>query len=281
MKVYILKGSDPYKTTKKLLDKMNFSLSNKRVFIKSNVQPNKTVSTNVNVVRAILEKLNDCKVVIGGNVGIRGRSFRINNYYNLEEEFGVELLDLDRDDIVIKKVRDPIRYKEFPVAKSSVNTDYVINVAKLKIHSHAKVTMCLKNLFGCIPGRVKLTFHPFINDSIHDYMQIFRSDLNIIDGIVGNQNDEVTSHPVRSNVMIGGYDALCVDVVGSRCMGIDPWEVEYLNLLNYDSRNIEVVGEKIEDVMRYYSRRKLPMTYIRYFIEDCLRLAIRLNLLRA
>jgi uncharacterized protein (DUF362 family) len=279
MKVYILGGNNPYNTTKKLLDKMNFSLSNKKVFIKTNVHPNKTVSTDVNVIRAILEKLKDCDIIIGGNVGITGRPFKINNYYDLKEEFGVKLLDLDKDDIVIKKVRDPIRYKEFPVAKSSVDAGYVINVAKLKIHSHAKVTMCLKNLFGCIPGRIRLTIHPFIIYAIHDYMQIFRSDLNIIDGIIGNQNDEGIPHPVRSNIMIGGYDALCVDVVGTKCMGVDPEEVEYLKLLNYDTRKIEVIGEKIEDVLRCYSRRKLPMTYIRYFVEDCLRLAIRLNLL--
>jgi uncharacterized protein (DUF362 family) len=139
--------------------------------------------------------------------------------------------------------------------------------------------MCLKNLFGCIPGRIRLIIHPFIIDAIHDYMQIFRSDLNIIDGIIGNQNDEGIPHPVRSNIMIGGYDAICVDVVGTKCMGVDPEEVEYLKLLNYDTRKIEVIGEKIEDVLRCYSRRKLPMTYIRYFVEDCLRLAIRLNLL--
>jgi uncharacterized protein (DUF362 family) len=279
MKVYILKGSDPYKTTKELLEKMNFSLSNKKVFVKVNVHPNKNVSTDVNVVRAILEKLKDCKVTVGGNVGITGRPFKINKYYGLKEKFDVELLDLDRDDIVIKKVRDPIRYREFPVAKSSVDADYVINVAKLKIHANAKVTMCLKNFFGCIPGKVKLTIHPFINDAIHDYMQIFRSDLNIIDGIVGNQNDEVIPHPIRSNIVIGGYDALCADVVGARCMGVDPEDVEYFKLLNYDSRKIEVIGEKIEDVAMNYSRRKLPMTYMRYFIEDCFRFAIRLNLL--
>lgn len=281
MKVYILKGGNPYKTTKKLLEKMDFSLTNKKVFIKTNIQSNKVVSTDVNVVKAILEKLKDCKVIIGGNAGMSDKLFRINNYYDLQEEFDFELLDLERDDIVIKKVRDPIRFKEFPVAKSSVDADYVINASKLKIHSHAKVTMCLKNLFGCIPGRIRFSIHPFINDAIHDYMQIFRSDLNIIDGIIGNQNDEGIPHPVRSNIMIGSYDAVCVDVIGSMCMGVDPEEVDYLKLLNYDSRKIEIIGEKIEDVAMHYSRRKLPMTYIRYFIEDCLRLAIRLNLLRA
>jgi hypothetical protein len=77
--------------------------------------------------------------------------------------------------------------------------------------------------------------------------------------------------------MIGGYDALCVDVVGTRCMDVDPEEVEYLKLLNYDSRNIEVIGEKIEDVMKKYNRKRLTTTSIRYFIESCSRLAIKLN----
>jgi uncharacterized protein (DUF362 family) len=281
MKVYIMKGNDPYKTTKKLLNRMDFSLEDKKVFIKANVHPNKIVSTDANVVRAILEKLKDCDVIIGGNVGMTGKSFKVNNYYDLEKDFDVKLLDIDKDEVVIKKVREPIRYGEFPVSKSFSNADYVINAAKLKIHCYAKVTMCLKNLFGCIPGRIRLSIHPFIIDAIHDYMRIFRSDLNIIDGVVGNQNDEGIPNPVRSNIMIGGYDALSVDVVGAKCMGVDPEEVEYLKLLNYDSRTIEIIGEKIEDVVKNYDTRRRPLRTLRSFIEECLRFAIRLNLLIA
>jgi len=279
MKVYIIKGIDPYKTTKELLEKMNFSLKNKKVFIKANLHPNKIASTDANVVKAILKKLKNCDVTIGGNVGITGIPFKVNNYDKLAKEFNIKLIDLDKDEKVIMKVKNPIRFEEFPVAKSVIDSDYVINVAKLKIHSHAKVTLCLKNLFGCIPGRIKLTIHPFINDAIHDYIQVFKSDLNIIDGIIGNQNDEFIPNPIRSNIVIGGYDILSVDIVGAKCMRIDPEEVRYLKLLKYENKKIEVIGEKIENVMKKYDRKRRPIRTLRFFVEDCIRSAIKLNLL--
>lgn len=279
MKVYITKGTDPYRTTKSLLEKMKFSIRDKKILIKVNVHPNKIASTDSRVVRAILEKLNNCDTTIGGNVGITGKSFIINNYVKLAKDFNVKLLDLDKDEEVIKKVKNPLRFNELPIAKSVLDADYVINVAKLKIHCHATVTLCLKNLFGCIPGRIKMLIHPFISQGIHDYMQIFKSDLNIIDGIVGNQNDEFFTNPIRSNIVIGGYDIMSVDVVGTKCMGVDPEEVEYLKLLNYNKKEVEIIGEKIENVIKNYDRRRRPIRTVRCFVEDGLRLAVKLNLL--
>jgi uncharacterized protein (DUF362 family) len=279
MKVYIVKGREPYSTTKKLLDKMRLSLKEKKVFIKVNAHPNKIVSTDAEVVRAILEKLKNCDVIIGGNGGISEITFKINNYDVLANEFGAKLIDLDKDKRVLIKVPKPLKFNRFPIAKSIIDAEYVINVAKLKTHSHAKVTLCLKNLFGCIPGKIKYTIHPFINYAIHDYMQIFKSDFNIIDGIIGNQHDETIPHPIRSNIVIGGYDPISVDVVGTKCMGIDPEEVIYLKHLKYEQRKIEIIGEKIEDVRKIYGVKRLPETLMRYFFEDCMRVAIKLNLL--
>jgi uncharacterized protein (DUF362 family) len=278
MKVYIRKGKSPYKTTKELLDAMKFSIKGKRVFIKANVHPAKIPSTDVNVIRAVVDRLKNCEIVVGGNVGIMGESFTINNYHSLES-MGVRLVDLDLDEKVMMKVKKPIRYRKIPIAKSCIDCDYFINVSKLKIHNHAKVTLCLKNLFGCVPGTAKLLMHPYINDAIHDYMQVINSDFNIIDGIVGCQNDEFYVKPMRSNIVIGGHDALSVDVVGSKCMEVEPSEVEYLRLLNYEKRSVEVVGEKIDDVMREYDRRKRPIRIIRNFMEKGILAAVRLNLI--
>lgn len=279
MKVYIVKGKEPYKTTKELLNKMKFSLKNKKVFIKANVHPAKIPSTDVNVIRAIIEKLKNCDIAIGGNVGILGESFKINKYDKLAREFNVKLVDLDKDERVLMKVKHPIRFKEFPIAKTALDADYVINAAKLKIHNHAKITLCSKNLFGCVSGRTKLLIHSHINEAIHDYMQILRSDLNIIDGIIGNQNDEFFSKPIRSNIVIGSYDPLSVDIVGTKCMGIDPEEIEYLKLLNYKERDIKVIGEKIENVMRKYDRIRRPIRTLRSLVENGLKIAIKLNLI--
>ncbi|MFH1228980.1 MAG: DUF362 domain-containing protein [Candidatus Aenigmatarchaeota archaeon] len=278
-KVYIVKGKDPYKTTKELLSKMNFSLKGKKVFIKTNVHPLKIPSTDVGVVRAIVERLDGCKVTIGGNAGITGESFIINGYEKLAKDYNLNLIDLDRDEKVYVKVKKPLRFREMPIAKSALDNDYVINAAKLKIHSLWKVTLCLKNLFGCVSGRTKILMHPHIDEAIHDYMQFLRSDLNIIDGIVGNQNDEFFPNPIRSNIMIGGHDILSVDVVGASCMGVDPQEVRYLNLLSSGTKNIEVVGEKIENVIKKYDTRRRPIRTVRFALEDALRMAVRLNLI--
>jgi uncharacterized protein (DUF362 family) len=277
--VYIVKGKDPYKTTKELLGKMRFSLEGKRVFIKANLHPLKLPSTDVGVVRAIVERLKDCDVAVGGNSGLTGESFVINGYEKLARDYNLRLVDLDRDERVYRKVKSPLRFKEFPIAKSSIDNDYVINVAKLKVHSLWKVTLCLKNLFGCVSGRSKVLIHPHMDEAIHDYMQIFKSDLNIIDGIVGNQNDEFFPNPMRSNIIIGGKDILSVDVVGTSCMGIDPQDVKYLSMLSRGTKNIEIIGEKIEDVIKNYDTRRRPVRTLRFAVEDALRMAIRLNLI--
>lgn len=276
--VYITRGNDPYQTTKVLLKRMRFSLKNKKVFIKTNVHPEKLPSTDVNVVRAVVDRLNNCETIVGGNVGITGKSFDVNNYHALED-MGVKLVDVDLDKKVFVKVRKPIMFKKIPIAKTILDCDYLINVAKLKIHNHAKVTMCLKNLFGCIPGTPKLLMHSHINYAIHDYMQVLRSDMNIIDGIVGGQNDEFYVTPIRSNIVIGGLDALSVDIVGAKCMGVDPGDVEYLRLLGYDKKKIRVIGENIENVMKRYDMRIKPVRRIRNFMEEGLRLAVKLNLI--
>ena len=188
-------------------------------------------------------------------------------------------MDLDNDERVVMKVKKPMRFSEFPIAKSVLDADYVINAAKLKIHNHATVTLCLKNLFGCVSGRTKILIHPYINEGIHDYMQILRSDLNVIDGIIGNQNDEFFPNTMRSNIVIGGFDPISVDIVGTKCMGVDPEEVEYLKLLNYKEKEVEVIGERIEKVMKKYDRRRRPIRIIRNFVESGLRTAVKLNLI--
>lgn len=276
--VYILKGKKPYETTKELLKRMRFSLKNRKVFIKTNVHPARLPSTDVDVVKAVIESLKNCETIVGGNVGIAGKSFKVNGYHELED-MGVRLLDIDLDKKVFLKVKKPVRFAKIPVAKTLLDCDYVINVAKLKIHNHAKVTMCLKNMFGCIPGTAKLLMHPHINDAIHDYMQVMRSDMNIIDGIVGAQNDEFYLTPMRSDIVIGGKDALSVDIVGARCMDVEPCTVKYMRLLNHESKEINVIGESIESVAKKYDTRLVPIRKIRNIMERGLRVAVGLNLI--
>jgi len=284
MKVYIEKGNDAYKTTKRLLKKINFKVKNRKVLIKPNVTTSDSaqsgITTDVNVVRAILERLKNCEIIIGeGSVSNTIKAFEVNGYVEVANEFNVKLVDLNKDEIVRKKVPRPLRFKELPFAKTVFECDYLINVAKLKTHSLSLVTLCLKNLFGTvIPRRNRVIVHPSINKEICGIAQVVHPDFNFIDGIIGNQLDEVISDPVNSGIIIGGKDALAVDLVASLCMGIDPGQVKHLILAQklFGKKEIEVIGEKIEDVVKQYKVGSLFATKIRYAREKILGYVFRI-----
>ena len=45
-----------------------------------------------------------------------------------------------------------------------LQVDGIINVAKMKTHSLTGVTLCAKNLYGCIPGAIKQGYHRTLPD---------------------------------------------------------------------------------------------------------------------
>ncbi len=282
--VGIVKGRDGYAAAKKLLEMLDFRVEGKKVLVKPNLtvnaKPETGVTTDVQVVRAVMERLEGCEVVIGegGSSGDMMQTFEDLGYAGLAREFGAKLVDLNNDEVVKVKVPRPVHAAEIPLARTAVEAEYVVNASKLKIHSLATVTLSLKNLFGCVPGRRnKLLFHPFINDAICDFAQVLRSDFNIIDGIVGNEIDEVASNPVHSGIVVGGFDALAVDFVGSTCMGVNPETVPHLKTASslFGKPSFKIVGSRTEDAAKVYDKRRMLKTRVRYLGEKMLSIALR------
>lgn len=46
-----------------------------------------------------------------------------------------------------------------PIAKMALENDMIFSVAKIKAHSQMRMTLCVKNCFGCVPGMRKAFFH--------------------------------------------------------------------------------------------------------------------------
>jgi uncharacterized protein (DUF362 family) len=74
--------------------------------------------------------------------------------------------------------------------------------------------------------------HGNIDEKIVDLASIFKDKvkLNIVDGLVGAETDEVRGSPVEMNLLIAGLDMVAVDTVSTAIMGIDPRRVKYLQL---------------------------------------------------
>jgi uncharacterized protein (DUF362 family) len=185
----------------------------------------------------------------------------------LKMKYGVELVNLNKDEWEEITIPDSVVLETVKVAKTVLECDKIINVPKLKIHHMAQITLSLKNLMGVIVDNRGLVMHDMIDEKIVDLASLFKPVLNVVDGIVGAEMDEGVGNPVQSNVIIAGVDMVAVDTIGSAVMGLDPNTIKHVQLAakrgigisNLD--HIDVIGEMIKTVEKRfstaYSERKL------------------------
>jgi uncharacterized protein (DUF362 family) len=123
---------------------------------------------------------------------------------------------------------------ELWLPRAVTETDLVVSMPKMKTHHWGGVTLSLKNLFGCVPGRVygwpKNILHwAGLEDSILDVAALVRPGLAIVDGIIGMEGDgPIKGTPIASGHVVVGTDPVAVDVTAARLMGVDAQRIYYL-----------------------------------------------------
>ena len=282
--VYLANTGNAYKGACEALDALKFSLSEKKVYIKPNLTggrpANEGMTSDIGIVRAVLERLHDCpQITIGESCSDTITAFDTLGYRQLAEEFpNVQLEDIRTTEIVWKPVPRPFHTKEMPFNANVFKHDYVINIAKMKTHSLAGVTLCMKNIFGFVPTRKqKLMYHPFIKKAVLDMNQIVKSDFCIIDGVFGNEYDEIQSTPKYTGAVIAGQDMLAVDLIAAEIMGIN------LNMIDTYARAFELwgepavnlLGDDFNSVKTSFRQGCLFTTRIRYLKETAASLLYR------
>ena len=264
------------------------------VLIKPNLlgpyPPEMGMGTHPEVIRAVIDlckKAGASRIIVGDDplFGQSGReTFRENGVGDLAKETGVETLDFAEDDWVEFKIRDGIGTKiaRFPQTVLSCNT--LINVPKMKPHTLCMVTGALKNFQGITKDDDKLDITHAAPDykcnprpggppyprmgleyALVDLHRIVKTNLNIVDGIVGTQIERWGGRPgLKPGLIVAGEDPVAVDTVATKAMGLDPAMVNMIQIAhevgigtaNLDE--IEVVGESLDSVNAGYT---VPSTF--------------------
>lgn len=282
--VYLARTENAYKGACDALDALGFRVVGKKVYIKPNLtggRPSREgMTADIGLVRAVLERLHDCpRITIGESCSDTDTAFNELGYRQLAEEFPhVELEDIRTSAIVWKSVPKPYHTKEMPFNASVFEHDYVINIAKMKTHSLAGVTLCMKNIFGFVPTRKqKLMYHPFIKKAVLDMNQIVRSHFCMIDGVFGNEYDEVQSTPKYTGAVIAGENMLAVDLIAAEIMGINLNTIEtYREAFElWGDPIVNLLGSELNEVKTHFRQGCLLSTRIRYIKETAASLAYR------
>ncbi|MCP4603107.1 MAG: DUF362 domain-containing protein [Proteobacteria bacterium] len=190
-------------------------------------------TTDPEIVSAVIEYLHsrglrDIIILESSWVGdTTDRAYRVCGYEPLNTRYGVPLIDLKTD------TTQKVRAGDFTVdvCERALGLKYLINIPVLKAHCQTRMTCALKNLKGCIPDWEKQRFHATgLSRPIACLNTILKTDLVIVDGIIGDLTYEEGGNPVHMNRIIAGRDPVLIDAYAATLMGYSPNEIEYIPL---------------------------------------------------
>ncbi len=239
-----------------------------KVLLKVNLIGPKTSDTaavtHSEFVRAITKILKGrgCIVWIGDSSGgaIAGiaptaQSLKVSGYEKVAEEEGALIKNFDKEGVVEVEPKGKFKEKMF-LAKPLFDADVVINLPKLKTHSANVYTGAVKNLFGCIPGLRKATYHKVapdkedFGDIIADIHQATKFTLHIMDGITSMEGEGPTAGSVyKSNKILISTDPLALDAVALNMLGLTVDDVPIIiaakkrNLGQWNLEDIIIEGD--------------------------------------
>jgi len=272
VQVAIVKGERGQEPVFKALDLIDYKSSltgYSKVLIKVNFITDKTWDTGATtdplVVEAIIQKLMQLPISVfivesDATITNADKAFEKTGMKDMCQRNDVEFINLRhlKDKVKIDVPNNEVLSSI--IVPRIVIESAIISAAKLKTHANTGITLGMKNMFGLLPEKFKAKYHARgINKVIVDINTVIKPVLTVIDGFVGMEGKgPIDGPPVKMDLVIAGKNVVATDATRCRVMGINPYDIPHLRrasekgLGNID--NIDVLGEKIENVARAFKR---------------------------
>ncbi|MCL2416067.1 MAG: DUF362 domain-containing protein [Defluviitaleaceae bacterium] len=209
-----------------------------RVLLKINMlmkkSPNQATTTHPTFVRALSDLLLEygCKVMIGDSPGGPFSEGYLRGIYKVT---GME--EISKETSATLNANFKQTEKELPCGKllkrltitDMLNdVDKVISVSKLKTHGMMTFTGAVKNMFGIIPGLIKMEYHlnmpehSDFADMLIDVCECAEPVLSFMDGIVGMEGAGPSAgNPRKIGVCIASDSPYALDMAACSIINLD------------------------------------------------------------
>ncbi|MCG6552805.1 MAG: DUF362 domain-containing protein [Candidatus Magnetominusculus sp. LBB02] len=198
-----------------------------RIVIKPNLNSNMNAltgnTTDLRVVAAVIDYLKgrgctDITIGEGTNSGYYRSGISVIErlrYDELGRYYGVAVKDFNYSDTAGVSFERGVKAG---VARECVEADFIINMPKIKTHFEAGMTVCLKNLIGCLVGQEnKKKVHGALSDNIVNLNLAIKPALHIVDGVISMEGLGPTrGTPLKTGVIFAGDDPFIVDLMCAR-----------------------------------------------------------------
>lgn len=234
-------GTEYKEMTKKLLEEADLALripdKECHIGIKPNLvspsEPSWGATTHPEIVAGIIEYLQergfmDLVMLEGSWVGDKTEdTARLCGYYDLSEKYGVEFLDMQKDDYETYDCEG----MELKICDEAKKLDFLINVPVMKGHCQTKITCALKNMKGLIPNSEKRRFHSMgLHKPIAHLATGIHQDFIVVDNICGDWDFEDGGNPVVMNRIMAVADPVLCDAYVAHLMGYELEEIPYIQM---------------------------------------------------
>jgi uncharacterized protein (DUF362 family) len=116
------------------------------------------------------------------------------------------------------------------LSKEAMEADVVINLPKVKSHMQLTLTMGVKNLFGCVPGKMKAWWHMEAGKDperfaamLIETARAIAPNLTIVDGIIGHEgNGPSAGEPRELGVLAASNNVFALDRAFVEVLKVDP-----------------------------------------------------------
>ncbi|MCL2390356.1 MAG: DUF362 domain-containing protein [Endomicrobia bacterium] len=270
------KSNPAVKETLRLLGGIsNFVKPGEKILIKPNLlspkDPEKAVTTHPKIVKAVIQLVKQAGAtpVVGDSPGGAIRDiknlWKVTGMEEICKEENVELINFEAAGSQEIDINDK-NVKKAHFSNAVLNCDGIINLPKLKTHSLMLFTAGVKNLYGCIPGLMKVEYHKYAskNKEFADLLTniyLFLKDkirFTLIDGIYGMEGNGPSGGEVRKMGIIAAsadtpvLDAYILDALNfdisknfiSQNLGISKKSIEGLEVIGNDIRDFNLENFK-------------------------------------
>ena len=138
----------------------------------------------------------------------------------LAKYYGIKVKDLNYSEPVYINFEDGVKAG---IAKECLESGFVINMPKLKTHFEAGMSVCLKNLMGCLVGQTnKKKTHKSLARNILHINENIKPNLHIVDGLIAMEGLGPTrGKPKKMGIIILGTNPCLIDLLCAKIANFD------------------------------------------------------------
>ena len=213
-----------------------------RVLLKPNLlmvtQPTKECTTRPELIRAVAQQVIEAggKPFLGDSPGFgtaKGVA-RANGLLPILEELNIPIVEFRGQRYTCPEGSGKsYEFNHLLLSKEAMETDVIINLPKVKSHVQLTVTMGVKNLFGCVPGKMKAWWHMEAGKDAKKFGQMLvetaraiNPSLTILDGIIGHEgNGPIYGEPRELGVLGASENVFALDRAVLEILKVDPMQV--------------------------------------------------------